>query len=69
MIWILTLGIISFFLLLAGSVGVAVNLRRYRRRSEGRRVRAMAEMMKVADQAGEKQDLAPRTRNNYQDQV
>jgi hypothetical protein len=56
MFWFLALGIISFILLLAGSLSAVVIMRRYQRRSEANRTRAMAEMMRIADEAGEKEN-------------
>jgi hypothetical protein len=52
MFWIITLGIISVVLLLAGSLSVYVKMKIYRRRSEENRARALVEMMKVSDEAG-----------------
>ena len=56
MFLIVMLAVISFLLLFAGSLGVVLTVRRYRRRLEKNKVAALAEMMKIAqDKISEKE--------------
>jgi hypothetical protein len=56
MFWIALLGIISLLLVLAGSAGVLLTVRKYRRRSAETRAKALVEMMKIQLEAEDEEE-------------
>jgi hypothetical protein len=67
MIWVVILGFIAFFLVLFGCWLTMSRVRKYREAAESNRVRAFADMERLAENADENQTLDSRfqTRNAY----
>jgi hypothetical protein len=70
MVWFAILGLVSLAFILTGSTLAVRRIRRYQQESEMRRVRAFAQMQKIAEEKkAEKENVERRTQDAEGDQT
>jgi hypothetical protein len=70
MVWFAILGLVSLAFILTGSTLAVRRVRRYQQESEMRRVRAFAQMQKIAEEKkAEKENVERRTQDAEGDQT